>query len=622
MGRNWVALENLPSLINKEPSEEDVYKEHELGSGLDDNNAEVKKAFNLIKDTNQNLLITGKAGTGKTNLLMYLVSNIENKCIVNLSPTAIAAINSGGQTIHSFFKIDPNHIFTPNDPRICDNQLLGSCIKEIDTLIIDEISMVRVDLIYVIDKLLRYHRNNNETPFGGVQVVMIGDPFQLPPVLDENQKEAFKGAYDDRLYFFEAEPFTDANFEHIQLSKVYRQSDGTFIDVLNRIRDGSYNDKDISYVNEKSSCASINESVHIYPTRKGKDAYNDEQLNRIGHPEKTYTAEMHKWYEKEKPAPIELKLKVGARVMFTKNNRDYGYYNGMLGTVTELSQDGITIVTDDRKNIKPQKEEWSMYGFKYDKETKTIYRHREGWFRQYPLVLAWAITIHKSQGLTFDRVTISPERSFACGQVYVALSRCKKIENTHLINPLKSDQIIVSDKVKAFMSDENTVSPPVSHKPPEKDAYGRDPVFLQQLAISKAEPRADSSKRLAEPPRSSPKNKATPSPSRTTQKSEQDVECSSCTRIKQANLRLMVKNKALEAEVDELKRKKELASNFTPISPEQHHKIMVDYDALKKEKDELLVYIKDGCTGPKPQCLELYLNNLPPITDNEYKRTH
>lgn len=386
---------------------------------------EMKKAIELIETTNQPIYITGKAGTGKTTLLRHIVKSIKKKFVI-AAPTGVAAVNAGGVTLHSLFTIP----FGIQDP----NQNIQSGFKpyrkklicSIDALIIDEISMVKADTIDYIDQKLRLYRNNDE-PFGGIQVIMFGDLYQLPPVLKSNEKNILLQFYRGP-YFFYAHIFKTYGFQVIELNHVFRQSDERFINILNHIRSYRLTEDDIEELeqirNRKVSEDYDNKYVHICSLKRDVQRINQEML---GVPTHSFIAEVNGDFDiKHAPCDEMLLLRVGARVMVLINDQYQVYVNGSLGNVTAITDDTVTVLLDNGCSVAFQRHEWDMndYQMKGDK----IEKISKGTCKQFPLTLAWAITIHKSQGLTFEHVAIHSKSVFTSGQIYVALSRCTSLE--------------------------------------------------------------------------------------------------------------------------------------------------------------------------------------------------
>lgn len=409
----------------------------------------------LIERTGTNLFLTGKAGTGKTTFLREL-RETSRKRIVVVAPTGIAAINAGGVTIHSFFQLDFN-IIPQSDKRHRYDKFSKdklSMIRSLDLLVIDEISMVRADLLDRVDEVLRRHRNPRR-PFGGVQLLMIGDLLQLPPVVTEDEAESLKEKYNSP-YFFESEALKQAGFVTIELTKVYRQKDEHFISLLNAIRTNRIGDSELSELNAcvgkkfEQSDKPVRLVTHNYQARN----VNESELSRIPGSAVVFEASIDgKFPENSIPGERILELKKGAQVMFIKNDLvNHDWYNGLLGEVIDVSEKFIKVLTSEGREIAVRKEEWVNNSYTFDEEKGEIVEIREGSFHQYPLRLAWAITIHKSQGLTFDRAVIDATNAFAHGQTYVALSRCRSLEGLSLENPLSPSSVITDYAVEEFLT--------------------------------------------------------------------------------------------------------------------------------------------------------------------------
>lgn len=408
---------------------------------------EMTQAFQLIEETKENLYITGKAGTGKTTLLKYIVSNTSKRVVVAAS-TGIAAINAGGATLHSLFNI-PLGVQSPNDKmggRFYPDKV--ALYQRIDTLIIDEISMVRPDTIDYIDRKLRLYRMRDE-PFGGIQVVMFGDLYQLPPVLKKDEKDILLMFYRG-VYFFYAHVFLKYGFRVIELNTVFRQSDSRFVEILNHIRNYKMTARDIEDLDvlrdRRESRNFDNDHIHICAFKKDVQKINSELL---GQP----TFQSGAVYAGDFPlnsTPCDgvLSLRVGARVMTTVNDPNHLYCNGSLGVVTSLAPGAIGVHLDTGNNITVALYEWKAKEYKLiGDKIETI---DKGSCTQYPLTLAWAITIHKSQGLTFDKVSIHANNIFAPGQLYVALSRCRSMEGIITESFINNKHIIPDKELIAF----------------------------------------------------------------------------------------------------------------------------------------------------------------------------
>ena len=385
---------------------------------------EMQKAMELLETTNHPIYITGKAGTGKTTLLRYMVKNIQKRFVITAS-TGIAAINAGGVTLHSLMGI-PMGIQEPfgqlkghlSKPKI-------DLIRAIDVLIIDEISMVRPDTIDYIDRKLRFYRNSDE-PFGGVQVVMFGDLYQLPPVVPKDELTVLRCFYPG-VYFFYAEIFKRFGFHVIELTHIFRQSDDRFIEILNNLRVyhlSEDNIEDLAEIRDRSLSNNFtNQYLHICSLKKDVQKINSELL---GEPTDVFDAVIKGEFN-PKSAPCDMKLSVreGARVMLLVNDREQGFSNGSLGNIVSIEPESIIVRLDNGRYVSVTKHEWTNH--EYSVIEGKIQQKEIGSCIQFPLTLGWAITIHKSQGLTFDNVVIHAKNVFAPGQIYVALSRCRTL---------------------------------------------------------------------------------------------------------------------------------------------------------------------------------------------------
>lgn len=428
-----------------------------------ENNPEITLAWQFIGNTGTHLFLTGKAGTGKTTFLRRLKAESPKRMIV-LAPTGIAAINAGGVTIHSFFQI-PFAPYVPESSFSSDGKAAYrfrygkekiNIIRSIDLLVIDEISMVRADLLDSVDAVLRRFRDRNK-PFGGVQLLMIGDLQQLSPVVKDDEWQMLHKYY-DTPYFFSSQALKQAEYCTIELKKVYRQNEGAFLELLNRIRENrcdrqvleALNRRYIPNFNPGKEEGYIRLVTHNYQAQR----INDHELEQLPGRSYAFRAKIDgKFPEYSYPTDEVLELKRGAQVMFVKNDTsgEHRYYNGMIGEVTAVSANGIEVRSKGSDvTFVLQEEEWTNAKYVLDEETKEITEDIEGTFRQYPLKLAWAITIHKSQGLTFERAVIDASASFAHGQTYVALSRCKTLEGVVLSAPLSARAIINDNAVDAF----------------------------------------------------------------------------------------------------------------------------------------------------------------------------
>lgn len=446
---------------------------------LDSNNPEFMKALDWAMNTNESFFLTGKAGTGKTTFLKYL-QKVCNKEMVVLAPTGVAAINAGGQTIHSFFQIPPS-VFTPNDPRLSThitslgtygegsstsiydtfryNREKKQIIRNLQMIVIDEISMVRADILDAVDKLLRAFRDDDQSPFGGVQMIFIGDVFQLPPVVTGEEANILYRFYKSE-FFFSAQIIKRMRLGYIEMQKIYRQSDRVFIDLLNRVRENHVTDSDFRLLKSITKPSFVPPKGERYivlaTTNATVDAINEENLNEIDAPETVYTAAVTgEFPEKDYPTDFELRLRPGAQVIFLRNDKEKRYFNGKIGTVAYLKEDAVIVSVeyddDMPEEIAISREEWNNVRYSWSISKQCIEEEIIGTFKQFPLRLAWAITVHKSQGLTFERVMADIGDSFTAGQVYVALSRCRSLEGLILTSVVTPSAIKADHRAVAFI---------------------------------------------------------------------------------------------------------------------------------------------------------------------------
>jgi ATP-dependent DNA helicase PIF1 len=416
---------------------------------------EFSKAFEILNNSSDNLFITGKAGTGKSTFLEYFRQNTKKRVAV-VAPTGVAALNVRGQTIHSFFKFRPQ-FFDKTSIKVKKDRKVYA---KLDMIIIDEISMVRADLFAAIEHFLRLNGPKQGQPFGGVQICVIGDLFQLPPIISYNEREVYYSHY-HTPFFFGCEAFDMANFHLLEFEKIHRQSEKDFIEVLNKIRIGDVSQETLTFINKRHSYIpqeSGNKSqVILTTTNQIAEQINQEKLTAIKSEEFKFTAKMSKNFavnENRLPAPKELRLKIGAQVMFTKNDQKRRWVNGTIGTVTYLSKDDITVTVSKEErsyNYNVPKEQWETIKYNFDAIENKIKEEIVGEFIQYPLMPAWAVTIHKSQGKTLDHVVIDlGAGAFASGQLYVALSRCRTFDNIILKKPVQANDIKCNNNVIEF----------------------------------------------------------------------------------------------------------------------------------------------------------------------------
>ncbi len=430
-------------------------------------NAQIELARRYVEQTGVSVFLTGKAGTGKTTFLRDIVATTTKRRVV-LAPTGVAAVNAGGVTIHSFFQL-------PFDPYLPDVKELVTeyqmpenrkslsktkldIIRTLELLIIDEISMVRADLLDAIDMVLRRYRRSSR-PFGGVQLLMIGDVHQLSPVVTESERSYMQRVY-PTPYFFASKALQRMNYVTIELTTVYRQQDAAFVDLLNHVRDNNIDAATLQALNARMGTAQ-KDAITLTTHNRQADTINQRHMQALTGERRMFEALVTGNYpERNFPSDRSLEVKVGERVMFVKNDSSSGhrYYNGMLGTVTrflyndEEKKDYIEVVNDEGDTITVGHELWESLKYTLDNKTGEIKQEVDGTFCQYPLQAAWAVTIHKAQGLTFDRVAIDAADAFAFGQVYVALSRCRTLEGLTLTTPLTAGVAFDDHSVSTFVN--------------------------------------------------------------------------------------------------------------------------------------------------------------------------
>lgn len=433
-------------------------------------NRELDLARRIAEETGANLFLTGKAGTGKTTFLRRL-RKASRKRMVVLAPTGVAAINAGGMTMHSFFQL-PFSPFIPGRGFLGEEKRFYRMSKEkrrliasLDMIVIDEISMVRPDTLDGIDRLLRRMRGIDR-PFGGIQLLLIGDLRQLAPVVRPDEWDMLRGFYSSP-YFFESHSLREAGFLTVELKTIYRQQDPEFISLLNAVRDGIADREVLNRLNRMCRPAEPKEqalTIRLTTHNRIADDTNARNLAMLTGDAAVFEARIKgKFPESSYPADKYLTLKVGARVMFIKNDTgaERRYYNGLIGTVTGIGEDSVYVLPDDDNYdaIEVGYAEWENMSYRVDDDTKEITQQIDGVFAQIPLRLAWAITIHKSQGLTFDRAVIDAEQSFAPGQLYVALSRCRSLDGMRLETRLTPQAVIIDRDVNSFIEDSRKSAP-------------------------------------------------------------------------------------------------------------------------------------------------------------------
>ncbi|MBI5152812.1 AAA family ATPase [Candidatus Peregrinibacteria bacterium] len=426
-------------------------------------NPDFARALDFLENTNKNLFITGKAGTGKSTLLQYFRGNTAKNVVV-LAPTGVAALNVNGQTIHSFFRFPP-HITIQSVAKQPPSQKLKELLEKVDTIVIDEVSMVRADLMDCIDAALRFYRRNKQ-PFGGLQMVFIGDLYQLPPVVSGEEEHELFRTYYNSPYFFDAKVLGSIEMEFMELNKIYRQKDQDFIDLLNKIRNSSIEEQDILRLNTRfNSNFDLDDSdgdfyITLTTTNVSADAINYKKLSRLKSKLKIYHGEVTGEFDnKHLPTAMDLDVKIGAQIMLLSNDSGKRWVNGSIGKVIEIKydreseEDVVVVRLNNGKTVDVTPYTWEVFRYFFNRKAGHLDVEIVGSFTQYPFRLAWAVTIHKSQGKTFDNVVVDiGQGSFVQGQVYVAISRCTSFQGLVLKKPIHKKHIWIDYHIIRFLT--------------------------------------------------------------------------------------------------------------------------------------------------------------------------
>lgn len=421
--------------------------------------SEQKKIYEFITNKKKNVFIQGQAGTGKSTLIDHIRYNSEKNVVVT-SPTAIAATNVGGCTLHSLFRLPPKDYFDPIKTTAERNKSNDSVLRHIQLLIIDEISMVRPDMLDTIDLILKDVKRSKK-PFGGIQTILVGDLYQLPPIIKSDLKQMFNDVYGFSLpYFFDSTSYKNGQFENFELTIVHRQEDPELLDHLRDIRNGKNLDSALKFFNSisKQKDTFNNDAVILTPYKAKAEAINEMKLNALEGEEHVYEAKMTGTFKKQKetPAPEILTLKEGAFIIFNKNAKDKQWFNGNTGTIVKCYPNCMLVeLSNSGEEVYVFRDVWQLIKYNYDNKTKKITEEKIGEFEQFPVQLGYATTIHRAQSKTLDKVIVDTDRGiFAPGQLYVALSRTRKREDMYIKNDLNERDVILDKRIEQFLNSE------------------------------------------------------------------------------------------------------------------------------------------------------------------------
>ena len=432
-----------------------------LPEHLDLDNPEFQNLWDLIQHTHQSVFLTGKAGTGKSTFLKYICEHTRKQHVV-LAPTGIAAVNVGGQTLHSFFKI-PFKPLLPDDPDFAPDKINRTLryskdkvklLRKLDLIIIDEISMVRADIIDFIDRVLKHYSGNKREPFGGKQLLFVGDIFQLEPVVTRDMRDILRRYY-PQFFFFNARVFSQLGLVPIELQRIYRQTDSQFVALLDRVRIDKVSRSDLMTINSRCNPAFDDHGqfvITLATRRDTVDVINEEHMSALKTPEKTYKGVIEGVFpQNDLPTSLDLTLKPDAQVIFIRNDMECRWVNGTIGKVLRLEDDEVWVSLESGAEVGVEPETWENIQYTYNEKEKKVEEQILGSFRQFPVKPAWALTVHKSQGLTFNNIVIDfTGGAFSSGQTYVALSRCTSLEGITLLNPLSERDFTVNPAIIAF----------------------------------------------------------------------------------------------------------------------------------------------------------------------------